>query len=587
MFENYIRNFSIIAHIDHGKSTLADRLLEICGINVKSDQALDMMQLEREKGITIKAKAIRMYKEYNNVTYELNLIDTPGHVDFSYEVSRALYAADGAILLVDGTQGIQAQTVAHFEVAKKLGKKIIPVINKIDLKQCDVEGTKSMIKNILGIDSEVSLISAKIGTNVPKLLERIIKEIPPFKPNGDKLQAIIFDSFYDDFKGCGAYIKVLGGKIRKNYEVYLVKSKTKAKVVEVGYKVFEYKAVDELNAAEVGYVILNIKDPSKILVGDTISSTPDDAVEGFKELKPFVFAGIYPLSPSEYENLKKALYKLWLTDSAIKLEPQNSKTLGAGFNVGFLGMLHLEITIERLKREYNQDVFITSPTVKFKALTQKGEKEFSTPLELGNEIVKKFYELYAKIKILTPFEYMSSVIDLIREFRAVEIKPYVYQNMNSVIEAYMPYSEIIFEFHDKLKSVTKGYATYDYEITDYRPSELKKVEILVHNEPVEVLSFIAHESRIYKRIEVLLEKLRNEIPRHLFEVKIQARVDGRIVRSVSIAPLRKDVTAKCYGGDITRKMKLWQKQKEGKKKLKAFGKVDIPIEVFYDILKVK
>lgn len=584
MSENYIRNFSIIAHIDHGKSTLADRFMELCGITLKHEQALDAMELEREKGITIKAKAIRMYKEFNGAKYELNLIDTPGHVDFSYEVSRALYSSDGAILLIDGTQGIQAQTVAHFMYAKNLQKKIIPAINKIDLAQCDIDGTKKALKEILGINESVSLVSAKKGINVEELLNRVIVEIPPFIPQNET-KALIFDSFFDDFKGCGAFVKVFGGSLTKNQEVYLKVAGIKTKIIEVGYKVFDYHPQDELKAAEVGYVIMSIKDPSKILVGDTITLDPKIYIEGFISLKPYVYAGLFPQNPSGYEALKKSLNKLWLTDSAIKLEPLNSKTLGGGFLAGFLGMLHLEITVERLKREFLQDVIVTSPTVKFRALTNKGLLEFHSPTQLENLNVKEFYELMAKIRIVTPFEYMSKVIDFIRSSRAINIKPRVY-GKDAIIEALIPYSEIIFDFHDTLKSITKGYATYDYEIGDYIKSELKVIDILVHGEKVEVLSFIAHESRINKKVEAILEKLKNEIPRHLFEVKIQAVADGRVIKSVKIPPISKDVTAKCYGGDITRKMKLWEKQKEGKKKLKKFGKVDIPVEAFYKVLKL-
>ncbi|MEF3280289.1 MAG: translation elongation factor 4 [Elusimicrobiota bacterium] len=600
MNTNLIRNFSIIAHIDHGKSTLADRIIEITKAipdRMMKEQFLDAMELERERGITIKAKSIRMnYYAQNTKRYIFNLIDTPGHVDFSYEVSRALYACEGAILLVDATQGVEAQTLAHAQLAMSLGLKIIPVINKIDLEHSDVEMAQEQIWEILKAPLECSFISAKTGENVKELLERIVKEVP--QPSGDinsNLKALIFDSIYDSYKGVIVFVRLFDGQIKIGDFITMNSTGKSYKVEEVGYLMPAMVSSNVLYAGEVGYVIAGIKNIHDIKIGDTIYHKDKEvkALEGFKEVNPVVFAGIFPVNTSDYNLLKNAIEKLNLTDSSFSYQGETSKALGFGFRAGFMGLLHLDIIRQRIEREFNIPLIVTNPNVIYKVKTKVNiNSKHSKIVEVRNPSefphygeVLEVYEPYVEARIITPLEFMENVINLLKEKRGVHKKIDYISSKRVVLNYELPLSEIVIDFYDKLKSCSKGYASFDYEHCGYRPGDIVKVEILIHGEVVDALSFMTHRLRAQIQSREICERLKNIIPRHLFEIAIQARVDGKIITRETISALRKDVLAKCYGGDITRKRKLLEKQKEGKRRMKLVGSVEIPQEAFINVLR--
>lgn len=591
-----IRNFSIIAHIDHGKSTLADRFLEFTGLISEKGhqpQVLDGLELERERGITIKAKTVRLeYLFFNGRNYIFNLIDTPGHVDFTYEVSRALAACEGCILLIDASQGVEAQTLANFELAKKNNLVVIPVINKIDLPQADIEGTKKQIKEILGIDDEeILLASAKQGSGIKEILETIVEKLhPPTGSLEEPLAALVFDSFYDPFRGVVLYIKVLDGKIFGKQRIEFISSSGNYEVNEVGFLQLKMVKSDNLSAGEVGYCIAGIKDIHQVKIGDLLIEKDKGTkriFSGFREIKPYVFSGFYPLNPADYSHLQLALEKLHLTDSAFDFFPENSKILGTGFRCGFLGILHLEIIKERLKREFGLELLVTSPNVTYR-IRKRNDKliEINHPAQLPllSEI-KEIEENYVSALIVSPNKYVGAIMEML-DSRHAKFKTMRYVSLERVVFYYeLPLAEIVYDFYDQLKSVTQGYASFDYEIIGYRKSDLVKLEILLNYEVVDAFSFLVHRDDAYSKGKKLVEKLVQLIPRHLFIVPIQARVNNKIIARGNIPALKKDVTAKCYGGDITRKRKLWNKQKEGKKKMQQIGKVSIPPEVFFALLK--
>jgi len=588
-----IRNFSIIAHVDHGKSTLADRLLEFCGAVSKrelKEQMLDTLEIERERGITIKLQAVRM--EYKG--YVLHLIDTPGHVDFSYEVSRALAACEGAILLVDATQGIEAQTVANFWKAVEQDLVIIPVINKIDLPAAQPERVKKQIEDILGLDpNEVILASAKEGIGIEEILDAIIKRIPP--PKGDPqapLKALIFDSYYDLYRGAVAFVRIFDGEVKPGTKIRLFSTGKEFEVTEVGAQTPKMTKFEKLSAGEVGYIAASIKDVRDIRVGDTITDAKrpaKEAVPGFRPAKPMVFAGLYPSEGYTFEELRDALEKYAINDAALYYEPESSPALGMGFRVGFLGLLHMEIVQERLEREYGVGLITTAPSVVYRVRFKNGTvKEIKNPSELPENwgLIEAIEEPFVSITIITPKEYVGSIMNLCQEKRGIQ-KSFKYLDQNTAILEYeMPLSEILLDFHDKVKSLSKGYASYDYEFIGFRKEDLVRLNVFINNEPVDALSFIVHRDKAYRRARQIVEKLKDVIPRQLFEVKVQAGIGSKIIASERIPPLRANVTAKCYGGDVTRKKKLLEKQKEGKKRLKQFGKVEIPQEAFLSVLRV-
>ena len=598
MDRNHIRNFSIIAHIDHGKSTLSDRIIEMTGVLSKREmesQVLDNMELEKERGITIKSQAVRMvYKAKNGEEYVFNLIDTPGHVDFNYEVSRSLAACDGAILVVDASQGVEAQTLANVYLAIDNNLEIIPVINKVDLPNARPDEVKKEIEDIIGIDAETApCISAKTGLNVEEVLERIVKEIPA--PGGDEnaqAKCLIFDSYYDNYKGAIAYVRVFDGTIKPGDEIRLMKANKVFTVAEVGY--FEpgtYIESNEIKAGEVGYIAASIKNLEDIHVGDTItvnSNPATEALPGYKKVNPMVYCGIYPMDGSQYENLKVALEKLKLNDAALQYEPETSAALGFGFRCGFLGLLHLEIIQERLDREFDLGLITTAPSVIYKVHKTDGtilDLYNPTDLPSGQEI-SYIEEPIVKAEIYTPKEYVGNLMQICQNRRGnyIDMK---YLDENRVTLIYdMPLNEIIYDFFDNLKSKTKGYASFDYEFKEYRRSELVRLDIHVNNEPVDALSFIVFKDSAYNRGRKMVEKLKTVIPRQLFIIPLQAVVGGKIIARETISAMRKDVLAKCYGGDITRKKKLLEKQKRGKKKMRQIGNVEVPQEAFLSVLKL-
>ncbi|MBI4655619.1 MAG: elongation factor 4 [Elusimicrobia bacterium] len=595
-----IRNFSIIAHIDHGKSTLADRFIEITNTipeRLMKEQFLDKMELERERGITIKAKAVRMlYKSPSDgKEYILNLIDTPGHVDFSYEVSRALAACEGALLLVDASQGVEAQTLAHAHLAQSLGLKIVPVINKIDLDHADPDAAEKQIQEILKEKSAPLKISAKSGLGAREVLERIIKEIPAPGGSHDKpLRALIFDSFYDTYKGVVIFIKVVEGRLTPGTIISFYSSGSSYEVEEVGYLTPSLVKSDAIKTGEVGYVIAGIKNIHEIKMGDTIfkkDSPIDSPLPGYKEVKPVVFAGFFPVNTSDYPHLKSSLEKLSLTDASFTYQGETSRALGFGFRLGFMGLLHMDIIKERLEREFGLILIVTNPNVVYKALTKTGKKgpvEITSPSDFPpyGDIVD-VQEPYVKASIITPLSYMEPVINLLKDKRGEHIKIDYISSTKVILEYFLPLSEIIVDFYDKLKSISRGYASFDYEPYEHKSSDMVRIEILLHREPVDALSFIVHRSKAQVHARSMCEKLKQVIPRHMFEVTIQASIDGRIVARESVSAIRKDVIAKCYGGDITRKRKLLEKQKEGKKKMKILGSVEVPQEAFMSLLKMR
>ena len=598
MDRNHIRNFSIIAHIDHGKSTLSDRIIEMTGVLSKREmesQVLDNMELEKERGITIKSQAVRMiYKAKNGEEYIFNLIDTPGHVDFNYEVSRSLAACDGAILVVDASQGVEAQTLANVYLAIDNNLEIIPVINKVDLPNARPDEIKKEIEDIIGIEAETApCISAKTGLNVEEVLERIVKEIPA--PGGDEnaqAKCLIFDSYYDNYKGAIAYVRVFDGTIKPGDEIRLMKANKVFTVAEVGY--FEpgtYIESNEIKAGEVGYIAASIKNLEDIHVGDTItvnSNPATEALPGYKKVNPMVYCGIYPMDGSQYENLKVALEKLKLNDAALQYEPETSAALGFGFRCGFLGLLHLEIIQERLDREFDLGLITTAPSVIYKVHKTDGtilDLYNPTDLPSGQEI-SYIEEPIVKAEIYTPKEYVGNLMQICQNRRGnyIDMK---YLDENRVTLIYdMPLNEIIYDFFDNLKSKTKGYASFDYEFKEYKRSELVRLDIHVNNEPVDALSFIVFKGSAYNRGRKMVEKLKTVIPRQLFIIPLQAVVGGKIIARETISAMRKDVLAKCYGGDITRKKKLLEKQKRGKKKMRQIGNVEVPQEAFLSVLKL-
>ncbi len=597
-YQKNIRNFSIIAHIDHGKSTLADRMIEMTGVLSKREmesQVLDNMDLERERGITIKSQAVRMkYKSKNGEEYIFNLIDTPGHVDFNYEVSRSLAACEGAILVVDASQGIEAQTLANVYLALDNNLEILPVINKIDLPNARPEEVKAEIENVIGIPAmDAPCISAKSGLNVNEVLERIIKDIPaPRGENNNPLQCLIFDSFYDNYKGAISYVRVKEGEVKSGDEILFMATKKKFVVTEVGYFApGEYIPTEKLEAGEVGYIAASVKNVSDLHVGDTITNVNNPAKEalpGYKKAVPMVYCGMYPLDGSEYENLKDALEKLKLNDAALEYEPETSIALGFGFRCGFLGLLHLEIISERLDREFNLGLIATAPSVIYKVYKTNGEViNLYNPVDLPpNQEISHIEEPIVKAEIMLPKEFVGNVMEICQNRRGNYLDMKYLDEKRVILQYELPLNEIIYDFFDSLKSRTKGYASFDYEFKEYRKADLVKLDIHINGEPVDALSFIVHKDTAYARGRKMIEKLKTVIPRQLFEIPLQAVVSGKIIARETISAMRKDVLAKCYGGDISRKKKLLEKQKAGKKRMRQVGNVEIPQEAFLSVLKI-
>ena len=598
MKQSQIRNFSIIAHIDHGKSTLADRLLEMTGTltdREKTDQFLDKMDLERERGITIKAQAVRLsYRAADGQDYILNLIDTPGHVDFTYEVSRSLSACEGALLVVDASQGVEAQTLANVYLAIDENLEVFPVLNKIDLPSAEPEKVRAEIEEIIGLDaSDAVVASAKTGLGVADILEAIVKKIPP--PEGDPdapLKALIFDSWYDPYQGVIVLVRVIDGAMKKGDKIRLMESRTEHEILKVGVFAPHTVAVDELTAGEVGFITASIKVVADAKVGDTITHVRNPtahALPGFKDVKPMVFSGLYPIDSGDYEDLRDAMEKLRLNDSSFSFEPENSVALGFGFRCGFLGLLHMEIIQERLEREFGVDLITTAPTVVYRVTTVKGE---TINVDSANKLpdvqnIDIFEEPFILASVHVPNEFVGAVLALCEEKRGVqrEIK---YLTANRVMVIYeLPLNEIVMDFFDRLKSLSRGYASLDYEHLDYRPSELVRLNVLINGDLVDALSLIVHRDKAQYRGRDLVAKMKEFIPRQQFEVAIQAAIGNKVIARETVKALRKDVTAKCYGGDISRKRKLLEKQKEGKKRMKQVGNVELHQADFLAILKVK
>jgi GTP-binding protein LepA len=598
MQKKNIRNFCIIAHIDHGKSTLADRLLEATKTvspELMINQILDDMDLERERGITIKAHAITMhYHAQDGEIYHLNLIDTPGHVDFSYEVSRSLAACEGALLIVDATQGVEAQTVSNIYLAMENDLTIIPVINKIDLPSAQIDATRKQIQELIGIDeNEILQISAKEGIGTDTVLKAVIDRIP--HPKGDShspLRALIFDSVFDYYRGAIAYIRVVDGEVHKNDMITFFSNKEIYEVEEVGILKLHRHTAECLKSGEVGYLIAGVKNLKNAKVGDTITLSANPAsspLPGFREPKPMVFSGMYPASAEETEELRNALERLQLNDSSLVFQPESSVALGFGFRVGFLGLLHMEIVQERLEREYKQNIITTIPNVEFRITNSEGQiKNIDNPAELPPvQYIQKFEEPYISSQIIVPSEFMGNLMKLAQERRGI-YKNTTYLDQTRVdLEYEFPLSEIVFDFYDKLKTISKGYASFDYDFLEFRESHLVKLDILINGEPVDALSMVIHREKAYEWGKKLTQKLRELIPRQMFEVAIQAAIGSKIIARETVKPLRKNVTAKCYGGDISRKRKLLEKQREGKKRMKQLGRVQIPQEAFLAVLQIK
>jgi GTP-binding protein LepA len=597
---NFIRNVAIIAHIDHGKTTLMDRILELThSIDERNmrEQFLDSMDLEREKGITIKSHPVKVfYTSKKGQDYELNILDTPGHIDFTYEVSRSLAACEGAILLVDATQGVQAQTVTNTYLALENDLEIIGAINKIDLPSANVEETLLEINDLVGIDSDsIVKISAKTGEGVSELLELIIEKVPPPTLKGsinDKLKALVFDAKYDKYRGIIVYTRVFAGTVKKEDNILFMASGKSYEVSEVGVFHPEMVETDNLSAGEIGYIIAGIKEIQEAKVGDTITNAQDPTdkpLPGYKEVKPMVYAGLYPGLPEYYEDLRKALEKLKLNDASLVFIPENSPALGYGFRVGFLGLLHMEIVKERIQREFDLAVILTVPSVIYNAKLKNGEViQITNPSQFPDqEYIESVYEPYCKLDIITPPEFMGDLINLAQVEKRGEFLYVSNAGKNRVVLHFeIPLAEIIFDFFDKIKALSKGYASMDYELIGYRESKLVKIEIYINKEKVDALSYIVHESKAYEVARKLVDKLKDLIPRHQFEIPIQAYCKGKIIARSTIKALRKDVLQKCYGGDVTRKMKLLEKQKEGKKRMREIGEVSIPQEAFLALLKI-
>jgi GTP-binding protein LepA len=592
-----IRNFCIIAHIDHGKTTLSDRILELCGALTQremNDQVLDNMDLERERGITIKAHAVALdYRSRDGRTYRLNLIDTPGHVDFAYEVSRSLSACEGALLVVDASQGVEAQTLANSYMAVDHHLTVLPVINKIDLPSADPARAREQIENIIGLSAENALLcSAKVGTGCAEILEAVVRHVPP--PQGDPeapLKALVFDSWFDAYRGVMVLVRVIEGTLRRHARIMLMAAGRTYEAEEIGLLTPKSVPVDALSAGEVGFVVANIRNAVEVRIGDTVTEARRPTVTpfpGFQEMKPMVFAGLFPIGESGYDALRDALDKLRLNDASFSVEPENSEALGFGFRCGFLGLLHMEIVQQRLERHFGLSLITTAPSVRYRITTTDGERiEVSNPARLPPpQEIDGWEEPVITALILTPPEFVGAILALCQDRRGIQ-KELKYVTPSRVLISYdLPFNEVVIDFYDRLKTISRGYASLDYHHSGWWASDMAKLDILVNGEPVDALSLIVHRDRAQAKGRSLAQKLRQEIPRQLFEVAIQAAVGGRIVARENVAALRKNVLAKCYGGDITRKRKLLEKQKEGKKRMKKVGRVDIPQEAFLALLKV-
>lgn len=592
----HIRNFCIIAHIDHGKSTLADRFIEkahLIDLRKFQDQMLDNMDIERERGITIKSQAVSLpYAAKDGQTYMLNLVDTPGHVDFSYEVSRAISACEGAILVIDATQGVEAQTLSNMYMALEHDLEIIPVINKIDMPAADVEGVRRQIDKDLGLDGDSALaVSAKLGTGVDELFEAIVERIPaPSGRSGNPLQALIFDSHYDSYRGAVVHLRLKEGAIKKGMHVRLMSTGAVHEVEEVGHFRITAAPTDELGAGEVGYCIAGIKSVKEVRVGDTVTDDESPCASplpGFKEVKPVVFSSIYPIDSADYEELRDSLEKLVLNDASLIFEKDHSLALGFGFRCGYLGLLHLEVVQERLEREYSQSIIMTAPSVRYKLLLKDGTTLYiDNPSEYPDPArIESAEEPYIKAEVITPVAYVGNIISLCLAKRGTQ-ESFIHLDEKRVQLVFeMPLSEVLFDFYDKLKSTSRGYASFDYEVTGYKPVELAKLDFLINGEPVDALSMLVFRPSAYDRARIVCERLRNNIPRQQFKVAIQGAIGSQVIARETVNPVRKDVLAKCYGGDITRKRKLLEKQKEGKKKLKMIGNIELGQEVFLSVLR--
>ena len=592
-----IRNFSIIAHIDHGKSTLSDRLIQLCGNVADRDmkaQILDSMDIERERGITIKAQTVRLdYKHSDGKTYQLNLMDTPGHVDFAYEVSRSLAACEGAILVVDASQGVEAQTLANVYQALDMNLEILPVLNKVDLPAADSDRVKQQIEDVIGLDaSDAVPISAKTGLNVGAVLEAIVERLPP--PKGDvtkPLKALLIDSFYDAYLGVVVLVRIIDGVLKKGQKVKLMASDGSYQIERVGIFRPKQQMLDELGPGEVGFFTAAIKEVADTRVGDTITDErrpTAEALPGFKPAQPVVFCGLFPVDAADFEDLREAMSKLRLNDASFSFETESSAALGFGFRCGFLGLLHLEIITERLAREFNLDLITTAPSVVYHLHMNNGDMiEMHNPADMPDPVyIDRIEEPWIKATILVPDDYLGAVLKLCQDRRGRQ-KELTYAGTRAMLVYELPLNEVVFDFYDKLKSISRGYASFDYQIIGYEPEDLVKMSILVNAEPVDALSIIVHRSRAEARGRVMCEKLKDLIPMHMFVIPVQAAIGGRIIARETIKAMRKDVTAKCYGGDITRKRKLLEKQKAGKKKMRQFGKVEIPQEAFIAALKME
>lgn len=596
--QQFIRNFSIVAHIDHGKSTLADRLLELVGAVTPrefKDRLLDDMELERERGITIKARAVRLeYRSKDGQDFTFNLIDTPGHVDFSYEVSRSLAACEGALLIVDAAQGVEAQTIANAYLAIENDLEIIPVINKIDLPSADIEKTKEQIEEILGIDSSRTILtSAKEGSGIEAVMEAIVEYIPaPEGKKEDPLQGLIVDCWFDNYQGAVVLIKIVNGSVRKGTRIQLMSSQVEHEVLSLGVFTPKSEEVEALSVGEVGYLISGIRDVAEAKIGDTITEASRPAsspISGYKEVKPMVFCGLYTIDTDRFEDLRDALEKLRLNDASFRFEAETSLALGFGFRCGFLGLLHMEVIKERLEREYRLSLISTAPTVVYHVVTQQEEiLKIDNPAKLpaGDQILR-FQEPYINGVIITKSDFLGAILKLCQERRGTQ-KELKYLDPNRVMLTYaLPLNEVVLDFYDRLKSISKGYASFDYELSGYEDADLVKVDLVLNGEIVDALSFITDRKKSYLRARQLAEKMKEIIPKQMFEVAIQAAIGNKIIARETVKALKKNVTAKCYGGDITRKRKLWEKQKEGKKRMKQVGRVEIPQEAFLAALKVQ
>lgn len=590
-----IRNFSIIAHIDHGKSTLADRILEVTGAVTQresKDQLLDNMDIERERGITIKLNAVQLHYQYKNEDYLLHLIDTPGHVDFSYEVSRSLAACEGALLVVDAAQGIEAQTLANLYLALDNNLTIIPVINKIDLPNADPEKVKKELMDTLGFsEDEIVLVSAKNGIGIEKLMETIIEKIPAPKTEDDTLKALIFDSYYDAYKGAVISARIFNGKVSVGDKIKMMQTGSVYEVVEIGTHTPKEKKKTELLPGEVGYICASIKSLKDVKVGDTVTLEKKPATEacfGYKPMKPMVFCGIYPIESSKFKDLREALEKLQLNDASLSFEPETSKALGFGFRCGFLGLLHMEIIEERIEREFHIELIATSPSVVYEVeLTDHMIEKVDSPSKMPDRTkIKEIREPYVRTNIFVPSEYIGSIMELCQNKRGIYISMEYLDEKRVNIHYEIPLSEIVYDFFDKLKSYTKGYASFDYELIGYKASDLVKMDILLNGEMVDALSVIVHKDFAYKRGRAIVNALKEKIPRQLFEVPIQAVIGNKAIARENIKAMRKNVLAKCYGGDVSRKRKLLEKQKEGKKRMKMVGSVEVPQEAFLSVLSM-